>query len=248
MEEEKKDVIEESSTSDVTEESSTQEAQETQETGTPTQEQGETQETEEQEQAVPYDRFKEVNDEKNWYKNQLEQSLQKPQQQVQPQQQPVKTIDAYITNAQDAETKMYWQNMKKIVNETATEIADSKVKATEEKMVKLEKAYMQREGQRLLKEFKKDNPGIKSGSPEEKRVIDLMNQGYPMEHAALIAQGETGFKTAENRGRQQAQQKFQQKKQANVETSPGISNSSLPTGKSERELIGEALDETPAMK
>lgn len=187
--------------------------------------------------------------EKDWYKQQAENLSQKPQTQpTQPQQPSVKMIDSYIANSQDAETKMYWQNMKQMVNEAANDIAGVKVKAVEEKMEKLVNAYTHHEGQRAVKEFRKDHPGIKTGSVEEKRAIELMNQGYPTEHAALIAQGERGFKTAENRGRQQAQDKFQQKKQANVESSSGIPNSSLPANKSERDSIGEALDETPYMQ
>lgn len=189
----------------------------------------------------------EVTSREKWLQSQLEQTLKKPQEQ-QPIQPSQKTIDTNIANAQDAETKMYWQGIKQIVQETANDIATAKVKATEERMNKLETAYTQRESLRLAKEFKRDYPGIKSGSVEEKRAIELMNMGYPIDHAAIIAQGDKGLKTAETRGRQQAQQKFQQKKQANVESTPGIPNSSLPTQESERDLIGEALDETVYMK
>ena len=190
----------------------------------------------------------EVTSREKWLQSQLEQTLQRPQAQLPTQQPSPKAIDANIANAQDAETKMYWQNMKQIVNEAANDIATSKIKATEERMKKMETAYTQREALRLAKEFKKDYPGIKAGSVEEKRAIELMNMGYPIEHAAIIAQGDKGLKTAETRGRQQAQQKFQQKKQANVESMPGIPNSSLPNQQSERDRIGEALDETVYMK
>lgn len=177
--------------------------------------------------------------ENKWYKQQAEKT--QPQQIQQPAQPSVKMIDSYITNAQDAETKIYWQNMKQIISEGSGDKSNAKVKALEDKVDKLVNAYTQREGQREVKEFRKDYPGIKEGSVEEKRAIELINQGYPIKHAAIIAQGERGFKAAENRGKQQAQNKFQQKKQANVEHSSGIPNSSLPAGKPERDEIAEGF-------
>ena len=98
------------------------EEQPTQETETPTPQEGITQEQEEQqteeEQRVPYSRVKEVVDEKNWYKQQMESILQRQQ----PQQPSQPTTDPY--SGMTAEEEKFWR----AVDARAEKIAEQKVK------------------------------------------------------------------------------------------------------------------------
>ena len=206
-----------------------------QETETPTPEQGVTQEQEVQ--NVPYERFKEDNDEKNWLKQQLEQSITRPQPQ-QPIQQPQQPHNPYA--GMDAETEKFYRN----ADERTRNIVREEGKRTLQTIEagKLEIAKMRTD------QFFQSHEDIKRGSPEETEIAKRITMGYNTDDAYWSVMGPRGVKPAVNKAKQQVQQKFQQKKQANVESTPGIPNSSLPNQQSERDRIGEALDETVYMK
>ena len=211
-----------------------EEAQETQEAGTPTQEQGETQES--QEQRVPYERFKEKVDEANWYKQQLEQASQKPQSQPQQRQ----TQDPYA--GMDPATEKFYRDLdartKKSVQEAMKDTVNPQINAGLQEIAAMKTA-----------QFRKDHSDIKAGSLEESQIGNKIRQGYSTDDAYWSVMGPRGIQPAVSKAKKQEQQKFQQKRQANVETSPGIPNSSLPANQqSERDLIGEALDDSPLMK
>jgi len=203
--------------------------QEPQETETPTPQEGVTQE--EEEQRVPYDRFKEKVDEVNWYKEQLERQTSQPQpQQPQPQQQ-----DPYA--GMDAATEKFYRDMdartQRAVQEAMKKNISPQINAGLQEIAAMKTA-----------QFRKDHPDISSGSVEEREISQKIALGYSPEDSYWSVMGPRGIQPAVNKAKKQVQQKFQQKRQANVESSSGVPNSSLPSKQSEREAIGDALKDT----
>lgn len=207
-----------------------EQAQESQEAQAPTAEQGVTQEPQ-QEQRVPFDRFKAVNDENKWLREQL--SVTMAQRQVhQPQQQ----TDPYA--GMDPATEKFYRDLDSRVEKRAQDIIDKRIAPQINAGLKEVAAIK-------TMQFFKEHPDVKPGSVEEAQISAKVRAGYSTDDAYWSVMGPRGIQSAVNKVKKQTQQKFQQKRQANVEASPGVPNSSLPTGKSERELIGEALEGSP---
>ena len=174
--------------------------QPTQETQTPAKEEV----TQEQEEPrVPYSRLKEVVDEKNWYKQQLEQRLnQQPQQQFQ---QP--TQDPYV--GMTAEEEKFFR----MIDARAEKIADAKVRQISPVIDagRMELATMK------VQQFRTTHPDIKPNSSEEIAIAEKIQMGYLPEDAYKTVMWDKRVADAENKGNINVKQKIEAKKQANVE-------------------------------
>ncbi len=235
---EEKDVQEGSSPSleDVVAESSPAQeaAQEAQEAQTPTAEEGETQEAQEQETEAPlheHPRFKEVIEEKNWYKQQLEQMMQRQP----PQQQPQKPEEAQLGSTPDE--REFWGLVKEVGRKEAERIINERISPQLEAGAK-EFARM------AVSQFRRDHTDIEPNSPEEQEIAQKIRQfNYSPDDAYWAVMGPRGIKVAENQAVRKVQQKITAKKQANVENRSLPANApSPPSGKqSQLEEIEENM-------
>jgi hypothetical protein len=163
-----------------------------------------------EEGRIPYSRFKDVVEEKNWLKQQLEMQLQ----QRQPAQQPTQDPEAGMT----AEERVFWQRQRAIAREEA-------MKVSQEQMGQIRPvidAGRMELAQMKVLQFRKDHPDIKPNSPEEMDIAQRINQGYTPDDAYWATVGPRGFKVATEQVKQQAKQQIVAKKMANVDTSTSI--------------------------
>ncbi len=137
-----------------------EEAQQVQETQTPTAEKGVTPEPEpvqEEEARVPYSRLKEVVDEKNWFKSQIEQQMAQRQEQLrfqQPQQDPYQGMTA--------EEKVFWQGIDQRIEKRAEEISERKI----QNIAPMLNAGVAEITMMKVRDFRNAHPDIKVNSPE----------------------------------------------------------------------------------
>lgn len=214
--------------------STEQQAQDT-ESGTPQQP-----ESQEQEQAPLHEhpRFKEVIDEKNWYKQQLEQQLSKQQsQQVQPTQQPQQPVDPYAGMTPEQEQAARWIDQR--IEARAKEIAQKEIGTI--------KPVVQQGYQEIINmkvgEFRRNFPDIQPGSSDEKQIAGLMRQGLSMNQAYWAHMGERGVQQKVQQIKQQNQRKLEQKRQANVGMQPSVPSSAQnkPKKSFEEELAEQIM-------
>ncbi len=172
-----------------------------------------------EEQKVPYNRFKEKVEEANYYKRLLEQSVAKPQQQA-----PQQPTDPY--QGMDAETRLFYQNQEKMMRRIAEEQA-TKLK---EEYVRESNYQKQIIGNLLGKEFTRAHPDIKEGSMEQEQIVQKIRVGYDSDDAYWSVMGPRGLSNAKVTAQKEVKQQFQAKKKANIETN-GINPSGLPPAK-----------------
>lgn len=168
----------------------------------------------EEEPRVPYQRLKEVVDEKNWYKQQLEQAYQRQQPQ-QPQQPQISDEYAGMT---PEEERFY-----RAIDKRAERIAEHKV---EEKLRRIEPtldAGRMELAQLKVNQFRAAHADIKPNSPEEVAIAEKITMGYNPDDAYWAVMGPRGIRVAEDKAKQQIKQNIAQKKQANVESKPSVS-------------------------
>jgi len=216
-----------------------QQAQQAQETQTPAkteeiQEQTQAPMVQEEEPRVPYSRLKEVVDEKNWFKQQLEQQIAQRQQQLQfqqPQQDPYQNMTA--------EEKIFWQGIDKRIEDRATQIADTKIRAVQPVI----DAGRMELAQIKVQQFRNQHPDIKSNSPEEMAIAEKISLGYSPNDAYWSVMGPRGIRNAQSEIKQQVKQQIQTKKLANVETNSSVSSNVKSEPKlSFRERFSRNLD------
>ena len=203
--------------------------QPTPEAETPTPKEGETQEQIEpqEEERVPYSRFKEKVDETNWYKRQLEAQLQRPQQQF-PQPQPQ---DPYA--GMTPEERVFWQSVDKRAEEKARQIVNTEIRPVID-AGRMEIARMS------VAQFRQRYTDVKPNSPEEIAIAEKIQQGYVPDDAyrAVMWDAVMGRNTVKQQ--QTQQHKTEMKKKANVETG-SITPSSTSKAKP---FSRQSLDET----
>jgi len=195
----------------------------------PTEEQGTTEEG-----RVPYDRFKEVNDEKNYWRQQAERLSQ------QPVQQPKEEADPYAQFT-DPQTKLFYQEMDKRMVKLAKRIA-SEEKAP---ILRQNEILTQQIAQLQHAKFKEDNTDVVEGSPEEARIAQLISQGVPMQEATWAVMGPKRVAKVQTAKQQKQTKKVEMKQKANLATSTSVpAQSGLPPqeNKSFRESMNERLD------
>jgi len=209
MEEETQDVqVDSSPTEDVQSDSSTEAHEEA------TSEQAE----QEQEQQVPYDRFKEVNDERNYWREQFTQLTSKSQQPK------AEESDPYAS--MDAQTRVFYQDLDKRIEK----LADKKLTAKESEYKAALEALASQNAKIQEKLFRQEQVDVKPGSREEVEIANLIRLGVEPDKAAWAVMGQKRVELAKAGKQQQQQKKTQQKAQANLETGGIPSNSGVPTG------------------
>jgi len=174
----------------------------------------ETTDVQEEEQRIPYSRFKEVNEEKKFLQKQLEAIISREQPQ-QPTQQPQ---DPYA--GMDAETAHFYRGL------------DDRYKAMFNKeLVEREKVYKEQLGviqqqniSQMVKGFRADHPDVKPDSPDEHAIAEKITK-FKMntEDAYWAVMGPRGVANAQQRAMNTVKKSIQAKKQANVESSSGVS-------------------------
>ena len=186
--------------------------EEPQETQTPAKEEVAQEEQQAEETRVPYSRLKEVVDEKNWYKTQLEQRF------AQQQQQP--TQDPY--SGMNPEEERFWR----AVDQRAEKIAEAKVRQISPVIDagRMELAQMK------VQQFRDGHTDIKPNSPEEIAIAEKIQMGYLPEDAYRSVMWDKKVAQAETKGNINVKQKIEAKKQANVEQS-SIPQSAIPPTK-----------------
>ncbi len=195
-----------------------------QDTQTPAKE-GDSQEQEEQqteEPRVPYSRLKEVVDEKNWYRQQLEQRL--AQQSQQQPQQPITPQELGNT----PEEREFW----KAVDKRAEMIADQKLRQISPVIDagRMELAQMK------VQQFRNAHPDIKANSPEEIAIAERISSGYLPEDAYKVVMWDNKVAQAEKQANTNKQAKIQAKKLATVEQRSIPQGGTAPTGRKETQL------------
>jgi len=229
MDEERTDDIQDSSPEQDVNVDSSPQTEEQPAVSEPTEEQGAA------EQRVPYDRFKEVNDEKKYWQQQAERLSQMVSQPAQPQEE----ADPYA-QFQDPQTKLFYQEMDKRMVKLAKKIAE------EEKapIIRQNEILTQQLAQIQHKMFKTDNSDVVEGSPEEARIAQLISSGIPIQEATWAVMGPKRVAQAQGVKQQKQQSKVEMKQKANLVTGSVPSQSGLPKNEnvSFREKMAQALD------
>ena len=190
------------------------------EAGTPQQPESQGQQEQQTQEEVPahlIPRFKEVVDEKNWYKQQMERMLQErqPQQQFQqPTQQPPQEL------GNTPEEREFWRMQRQIAREEAQRV-------TQEQLGQIKPvidAGRMELAQMKVQQFRTIHPDIKPNSSEEIAIAEKIQMGYLPEDAYRSVMWDSRVANAEKQGNINVKQKIEAKKQANVE------NRSIPSG------------------
>ncbi len=183
-----------------------QEAQEAQGSETPTPQKGDN-----QEQNVPFNehpRFKELIEERNWYRQQLERQHQSQPQPQQP------TTSPY--EGMTAEEERFFR----MIDARAEKIAEQKFKQVNPAL----EAGIRELTSMKVQQFRDTHKDIKPNSPEETEIARKIQAGYLPEDAYRSVMWDRRVSEAENKGNITVKQKIEAKKQANVE------NNSIPQG------------------
>ena len=174
----------------------------------------------EPEQVVPYDRFKEVADEKNYWREQaMRISQNQPTAQPVTQQQP----DPYA--GMDANTKVFWQEVDKRSEQTARKLVaekETQYQATIDALV-LQNAKVQE------KLFRNEAKDVVAGSPEEREIANLIRMGLDPDRAAMAVMGEKRIAAAKSEAQVKQQLKTQDKAKAAIDTPSMPVNNGIPT-------------------
>lgn len=203
----------------------TQELQQAQETQNPTAEQGDTQEQAQQQDEVsrvPYSRLKEVVDEKNSYKQMLENLIQRQQSQ-QPVQQPQADPYAGMT----LEEKNFWEQVDRRAEVRAKQIVQTELQQVNPVL----EAGRQEIAIMKVQQFRQAHPDIKPNSPEEMEIAQRIHQGYHPEDAYRIIMFDKVKAGTVTQVKQQVKQQINNKKMANVETSSSVPVNAQPQPK-----------------
>jgi hypothetical protein len=175
------------------------------------------------EQSVPYDRFKEVNDERNYLREQVNALAQKPHVQQGPVS-PTQEADPYA--GMNAETKVFYQDL----DQRAAKIASKEVQKAEERHKQLVENLQVQNARIQAKLFRQEQADVIPGSKEENEIARYISMGIPPDKAAMAVMGDKRINSAKSGKTQIQKTKAEQKAQANLETAGIPTNSGIPTG------------------
>mgnify|MGYP001249908378 FL=1 len=191
--------------------------------------------SQEEEARVPYSRLKEVVDEKNWLKQQLENQLQRQQQQI-----PQQPMQPQQELGNTPEEREFWALQRKIANEEARKVSQEQLGQIRPVIDagRMELAQMK------VQQFRNAHSDVKANSPEEIAIAEKINMGYLPEDAYKVVMWESKTASTEKQVKQQYKQTMDAKKQANVEQHSIPSGSLPPTNKvlPLRDRIKQAAD------
>jgi len=192
-------------------------------TETPTPQEGETPPVKEEQGEAPlheHPRFKEVVDEKNWYKERLQEVMNRPQP-TQPQQ-PQTQQDPYA--GYSAEEQVFLrqrdERTRQILREEIGKNINPQIEAAKNEFARIR-----------VEQFHKDHPDIKPNSPQETQIAGKISQGYLPEDAYRSVMWDKNVGQKRETSEQQQQQKLQAKRQANVVSPGSVSQASVPPTK-----------------
>lgn len=186
--------------------------------------------------TIPYDRFKEVNDEKNYYKDLLAQSIATRQQQGETKQQIEEDPYAGMEPEVAAWQRQQDKRVEKLILKEANKLAEPL-----RKQLQATNMYVT---QIIERDFRTNNKDVPPNSAEEKEISDLIGRGLSVQRATWAVMGEKRAAQAGVKKQEVQQTKNQQKAQANLETNSIPSHSGLPKGTklSFREEMAKALE------
>ncbi len=150
----------------------------------------------EEEAKIPYDRFKEVVDERNYLRE-----LAQRQPQVQPPQAQPQDPDAGRT----PEEKVFYQQQREMARQEALKVMGPQIKAAVERMAGLE-----------IQNFRLRHPEVKPNSELERRITARVTQGYPLDEAHKIETYDSRVGQQSVQKAQVNQQRLADKQKANV--------------------------------
>jgi len=188
-----------------------------------------------QEKETPFHehpRWKEIQEEKEYYKQQLAALINKPN--VIPQQ-PVVEKDRYA--GMTAEEKAFYQAQDERARQIAREVA------AEEKAGVLKELNETRQilATVAYERFQSKHPDVLPNSQEERTIATLYSKGYNLEDAYKVAMFDKVQQDKAQQAKAKQTQVVKQKLAANVETSTIPSSSGLPQGK--RKTMKEFVEE-----
>lgn len=157
-------------------------------------------------------RFRQLQDEKKFYKEQLENLIQQRQTQQQP------TTDPYSNMTPEEER--FWR----MVDQRAEKVAEKKMQNINPML----DAGLREMVDMKVNSFRNAHPDIKANSPDEEAIAGKIRMGYHPEDAYWAIMGPRGIRNAEEKGKQVIKQQIENKKRANVETSTSVSSQVQP--------------------
>jgi len=177
--------------------------------------------TEEEVQQVPYERFKEVNEEKKYYQG-LVQQLASRQQTGET----AKEVEADPYVGMTAEELQFYRNSDK---RTQTLIQKEAAKLAQP--MKQQYDNLAKQVSHLITDnFRKTNTDIPPNSEEERLIAEKINGGYTLDDATWAVMGAKRVESAKTQKTVKQQKKIQEKSDANLETGGIQENSGIPSG------------------
>lgn len=166
-------------------------------------------------QTVPYDRFREVNEEKKYYQKLVEQLASR---QTSGETQKQVEQDPYANMS--AEEAHFYRNLdarnKRLIQEEAKRLADP--------IVRQNQVLARQVSQMMERDFRKSNTDVVPNSEEEQKIANYISMGMTPDDAAWAVMGKKRLEAERVGKAKQQQKKVEQKIKANLETN------SIPNG------------------
>ena len=178
-------------------------------------------------EAVPMERFKQLEEESKFWRQKTEALLEKvvrgePQKPVAP---AVSADDLYV--GMDPETERAYRQLdernKKLIQAEAQKLAEPLIRQTQ--------ILMEHFSTKQLNEFRTENPDITRGSAEEQEIISYLNAGMPKDKAVWAVMGPKRAAAKQAIVAVDQRAKTAQKAAANLETSTVPKRNGLPEKK-----------------
>lgn len=176
----------------------------------------------EQVKEVPFNehpRFKEVIEEKNYWKEAAMKALDRvstPQPVSVPEYDPFSDVTA--------EEKPFFERVDKMVESKARKLIEEKERIFRQELdrTRVMTADM------MYRNFLKENPDVVPNSPEEKQIAQLVAGGYPLEHAKKIVMFDANARRQVQQTKGKTIEKTKQKSEANLERSTTAPVNGIP--------------------
>lgn len=178
---------------------------------------------EEQAPLHEHPRFKEVVDEKNWYRSQMEKLMQNQQSQQQFQQPQAPDPYGHLT----PEEQRWYRDRDTRVAEVARKEAEKYIQQNVRPIIDAGRTEMAR---MTAADFRRAHPDIRPNSQDELAIAEKINMGYAPDDAYWAVKGPMGVKQAETKVKQQVKRTTEAKRKANVETSGQPARTGIPSG------------------
>lgn len=190
----------------------------------PTAEQGETQKPEPEKAEPPFHehpRWKEVQQEKEWYRQQLEKMMQQTPP-AQPATTPQPAQDPYAGMA--PEEKVFWMKQREIAREEAEKVLQQQVAPQLTQGI-------QEIARLRVDQFRRQHTDVKPDSPEEMQISQKIRQGYLPEDAYRAVMWDKKVEEKQVVTNQEQKQLLNQKRKASVVSPQSVSQQSQPAAK-----------------